>query len=113
MRSILILALLTLVLSEEDYYKLLGVQRNCDEAALKKAFKKMSLKYHPDKNKKNPEKAKEHYAKIVNAYEVLKDPDTRKAYDLRGVKGVQDHQAGRQAGMNDFNFGGGGFNFGF
>jgi DnaJ-class molecular chaperone len=88
--ALLILLFLTFILCEEDYYKLLGVARNCDEAVLKKAFKKLSLKYHPDKNKKNPEKAKEHYAKIVNAYEVLKDPDTRNAYDKRGVKGVQD-----------------------
>jgi len=49
------------------------------------------LKYHPDKNKGNAEKNKEHFAKIVNAYEVLKDPKTREVYNKRGKKGVEEH----------------------
>ena len=59
MNIALYVLLLTIILSKEDYYKLLGVARNADDAQLKRAFKKLSLKYHPDKNKKNPEKAKE------------------------------------------------------
>lgn len=59
MKVVSVLLLAILIICHEDYYKLLGVDKNCNEQALKRAFKKLSLKYHPDKNKKNPEKAKE------------------------------------------------------
>jgi len=55
---------------------------------MKRAFKKLSLKYHPDKNKQNLEAAKDKYARIVNAYEVLSDPKLKEAYDRGGEKGV-------------------------
>ena len=61
----------------EDYYKLLGVKRTATKAEIKKAFKKLSLKYHPDKNKDNPKKAKEMFIKIANAYEVLSHDEKR------------------------------------
>lgn len=57
MRLTLFLLLVILVLSKEDYYKLLGVKKTASDAEIKKAFKKMSLKYHPDKNKGNEKKA--------------------------------------------------------
>jgi curved DNA-binding protein CbpA len=50
MKKIYFLLFVTLIVCEEDYYQILGVRRDCDENALKKAFKKLSLKYHPDKN---------------------------------------------------------------
>lgn len=53
MRLIYFLLLLAAVLAAQDYYSLLGVKRNANDAELKKAFKKLSLKYHPDKNKGN------------------------------------------------------------
>ena len=52
----------------EDYYKLLGVKRSATKSEIRRAFKKLSLKYHPDKNKDNPEKAKAKFIKIANAY---------------------------------------------
>lgn len=63
MKKIFFLFLLIICQFKEDYYKLLGVSRDADEAQLKRAFKKLSLKYHPDKNKNNPEKAKEYFFK--------------------------------------------------
>ena len=57
------------------------MKKDASDAEIKKAFKKMSLQYHPDKNKDDPEKAKERFQKIANAYEVLSDPETRRVYD--------------------------------
>ena len=113
----------------EDYYKLLGVKRNASKQEIKRAFKKLSLKYHPDKNKDNPKRAKEMFIKIANAYEVLSNDEKRKIYDQYGEEGVKaNEQGGHPGGANfenmDFQdifsqfFGGGGggakftFNFG-
>ena len=57
-----------------DYYKILGIPRNADQKAIKKAFKRLSLKYHPDKNRDNTEVAKAKFIEIANAYEILMDP---------------------------------------
>ena len=88
----------------EDYYHLLGVKRDASKAEIRRAFKKLSLQYHPDKNKnkKNPEKAKEMFIKIANAYEVLNDDKLRKIYDQHGEEGVKQHQqgGGQQHGGN-------------
>ena len=65
------------------------MKRNADEAELKKAFKKLAIKYHPDKNPDDPEGAKEQFQKIANAYEVLGDPDKRRIYDQAGAEGVR------------------------
>ena len=88
----------------EDYYHLLGVKRDASKAEIRRAFKKLSLQYHPDKNKnkKKPEKAKEMFIKIANAYEVLNDDKLRKIYDQHGEEGVKQHQqgGGQQHGGN-------------
>lgn len=112
--SILLLVIISMGYCGEDYYKILGVQRNASEKDIKRAFKKLSLKYHPDKNKKNPDQAKAMFIKVANAYEVLLDPKKRKIYDQYGEEGVkeqtQQENAGRQGGGGfGFNFGGGNF----
>ncbi|CAD8120784.1 unnamed protein product [Paramecium sonneborni] len=107
MKFVLLSILLLLVLAGEDYYQLLGLKKGASDAEIKKAFKKQSLKYHPDKNKGNEEKAQKQFQKIVNAYETLKDPEKRKIYDQYGEEGVNKHEQQQQQG------GGGGFhNFG-
>lgn len=129
MYKILIIGVLCLaVLGEEDYYKILGIPRNADEKAIKKAFKKLTLKYHPDKNLDNKEEAEEKFMKIANAYEVLSDSEKRKIYDTQGEEGLKKSgQGGHQGPFNAENifsqffrgggggggFGGGGFNFKF
>ena len=87
----------------EDYYKLLGVKRTASKAEIKKAFKKLSLKYHPDKNKDNPKRAKEMFIKIANAYEVLSNDEKRKIYDQYGEEGVKANEQGGGGGAH-FNF---------
>ena len=101
--AIIILFLITLSQCGEDYYKLLGVKRNASKQEIKKAFKKLSLKYHPDKNKDNPKKAKEMFIKIANAYEVLSNDEKRKIYDQYGEEGVKANEQGGGQGAH-FNF---------
>ncbi len=70
----------------EDYYKLLGVAKTASQAEIKKAFRKMALKYHPDQNKDN-KSAEEKFKKINEAYAVLSDDQKRKQYDTFGAEG--------------------------
>lgn len=57
------------------------MKRGASDGEIKKKFKKLAIKYHPDKNQDDPEKAKVRFQKIANAYEVLSDPEKRKLYD--------------------------------
>ena len=76
----------------EDLYKIMGVKRDASEAEIKKAFKKLAIKYHPDKNQDDPEGAKEKFQKIANAYEILSDEEKRRIYDQTGEEGVRQHE---------------------
>ncbi len=71
---------------QRDYYEVLGVARDADEAAIKAAFRKLALKYHPDRNKA-PD-AEQRFKEIAEAYAILHDPDKRRQYDSRGHAGV-------------------------
>lgn len=87
--------------TEADYYELLGVSREASADEIKKAYRKMAVKYHPDKNPGDA-KAEEKFKEISEAYEVLKDADKRAAYDRYG------HAAFKQGGMGGAGGGGGG-----
>jgi curved DNA-binding protein CbpA len=105
--------LVILVLAEEDYYKLLRVRKDATQEEIRKAFRKLAMKYHPDKNKGNPESAKQMFVKIGNAYEVLNDPEKRKLYDLGGEEAVKGQGSGQWSSGGNYNdvfssfFGGG------
>lgn len=73
-------------MSEMDYYKVLGVSRDATDDQLKKAYRKLAMKYHPDRNKGNKE-AEEEFKKISEAYAVLGDAEKRKQYDAFGSSG--------------------------
>ncbi|OMJ21895.1 DnaJ-like protein [Smittium culicis] len=76
----------------KDYYKLLGVDRDADNHQIKKAYKKLSKKYHPDKNK--AEDAHEKFIEYTNAYQVLTDPEKRDVYDRYGEEGLKNEGGG-------------------
>ena len=69
---------------EKDFYKILGVNKDATEAEIKKAYRKLALKWHPDKNPNNREEAEEKFKKINEAYSVLSDKNKRKQYDHGG-----------------------------
>ena len=85
--------------TKRDYYELLGIQRNATDDEIKKAYRKLAMKYHPDRNAGNAEAA-EMFKEVSEAYEVLSDSGKRQRYDQYGHEGVKSA------------FGPGGFDFG-
>lgn len=70
-----------------DYYEVLGVTKNSTLDDIKKAYKKLAMKWHPDKNPNDMEMAKEKFREVSEAYQVLSDPEKRKNYDAYGFDG--------------------------
>ena len=85
-----------------DYYEILGVGRSEDGDAIKKAYRKLALQYHPDRNQGSPD-AEDKFKEATEAYEVLRDPDKRAAYDRYGHAGVRG-SGGAGAGFGGFDF---------
>ena len=100
----------------DNYYKVLGVDKNADEKTIKKAYKKLAIKWHPDKNLTNKSHAEAEFKKITEAYSVLSDSKKRKIYDKFGKRGLENN--GRQQAPNPFDifssmFGNTSFNMNF
>lgn len=89
-------------MSKRDYYEVLGVARNASDADIKKSYRRLAMKYHPDRNQ-NDDAAEEKFKEVKEAYDVLSDSRKRTAYDQFGHAGV-DPGAGMGGG------GGGSFN---
>lgn len=87
-------------MTKRDYYEVLGVDRSADAAEIKKAYRQLALKYHPDRNKENAE-AEARFKEASEAYEVLSDSQKREVYDRFGHQGL--HGAGFQGfhGVDD------------
>ncbi|KPK57416.1 MAG: molecular chaperone DnaJ, partial [Gemmatimonas sp. SG8_38_2] len=73
---------------KRDYYDILGIQRNADGNAIKKAYRQLALRYHPDRNPDDPE-SEEKFKEATEAYEVLRDSEMRTLYDRYGHDGVK------------------------
>ncbi|GBF97350.1 hypothetical protein Rsub_10997 [Raphidocelis subcapitata] len=73
----------------KDYYKILGVERTADDDALKKAYRKLAVKHHPDKNPDNQAEAAEKFKEVAEAYDVLSDPQKRQIFDTYGEEGLK------------------------
>ena len=88
-------------MSKRDYYDVLGVSKSASDSELKKAFKKLAMKYHPDRNP-DDDSAAEKFKEAAEAYDVLSDPQKKSKYDQFGHAGVQGMGGGPDFG--DMNF---------
>ncbi len=95
---------------KRDYYEVLGVNKDASEEEIKKSYRKLAMKYHPDRNPDNA-KAEEQFKEAKEAYEILSDSQKRAAYDQYGHAGVDPSMGGGAGGFGGFS--GGGFNDAF
>lgn len=96
--------------SRPDHYEILGVPRSASESEIKKAYRKLALRWHPDKNQGSQDAA-DMFKLIGQAYQILSDPKQRQLYDMYGHDGV-DGSAGRESSRPSDGFGGGFGGFG-
>lgn len=89
--------MLQLVACAEDFYKLLGIDKSASERDIKRAYRLLSKKYHPDKNP-GDETAKQKFVEVAEAYEALSDAESRKIYDQYGHEGLKQRQQGGGGG---------------
>jgi DnaJ-class molecular chaperone len=96
----------------EDYYEILGLSKTASQDEIKRAYRKLALKYHPDKGGDQDK-----FKKVNEAYQILSDPQKRSRYDQFGKSGAQGFSGqgygGQTGGFEGFDFGGSGFEFNF
>ena len=87
-------------MSQADFYEVLGIGREASEEEIKKAYRNLALKYHPDRNPNNPE-AEQKFKEAAEAYEILRDSEKRNLYDRYGHAGVSGAAGGHHFGNNE------------
>ena len=90
-------------MSKQDYYETLGVSRQSSADEIKKSYRRLAMKYHPDRNKDNPD-AEKKFKYINEAYSILSDPEKKQAYDQFGHAGVDGAAGGAGPGHGGFDF---------
>jgi DnaJ-related protein SCJ1 len=94
------------ILCEKDLYKVLGIDRSASQNEIKKKYRELTKKYHPDKNQGNPE-ASAKFAEVAEAYEILNDQQKRRKYDRGGMDAIKNSHEGE--GFDPFDIFGGMF----
>ena len=89
-------------MSKRDYYEVLGVPKNAEDDEIKKAYRKLAMKYHPDRNQGSAQEAELKFKEVKEAYEMLSDPQKRAAYDQYGHAGVDPSMRGGAEGFGGF-----------
>jgi DnaJ-class molecular chaperone len=84
---------------QESYYDILQIQKAASDADIKKAYRKLAMKWHPDKNPEKAEEAAKRFQEIGEAYDVLSDPEKRAIYDQFGYDGLKNGIPGQEEGM--------------
>ena len=85
-------------MAKRDFYEILGVAKNASEEEIKKSYRKLAMKYHPDRNPDSKE-SEEKFKEVKEAYEMLTNPEKREAYDRYGHAGVDPNMGGGDAGQ--------------
>lgn len=98
LRGLLLLTLVNLSEAGKDFYRVLGVPRSASQQQIKKAYRKLSLKWHPDKNQDKKEQAQKKFMAISEAYEVLSDQEKKAIYDRHGEEGLKQNAGGGGGG---------------
>ncbi|XP_063964753.1 dnaJ homolog subfamily B member 6-like isoform X2 [Lytechinus pictus] len=96
-----------------DFYRVLNVSKASSDSDIKKAYRKLALKWHPDKNPNNKKEAERRFKEIAEAYEILSDKKKRDVYDRYGLDGLKQQSGGGHNTDFDFDSFGGGFGSGF
>src|SRR5689334_22328284 len=90
-------------MAKRDYYEVLGVAKNATDEDIKKAYRKLAMKHHPDRNQSGDgKKSEEKFKEVKEAYEMLSDPQKRAAYDQYGHAGVDPNAGGFRGGPEGF-----------
>ena len=95
-------------MAKRDFYEVLGVKKDADASAIKSAYRKLAMKYHPDRNP-DDDKAEDKFREVTEAYDMLKDDQKRAAYDQFGHAAFEGQGGGGAGGFSGFGGGGGGF----
>ena len=93
--------------TKRDFYDILGVPKNASEEDIKKAYRKLAMKHHPDRNQgDDAKKSEDKFKEAKEAYEMLSDPQKRAAYDQYGHAGVDPNMGAGRGGPGQEGFGG-------
>lgn len=90
-------------MAKRDYYEILGISRDASPEEIKKAYRRLAIKYHPDRNPDNSKEAEEKFKEVSEAYKILSDPEKRQIYDQYGHAGLE-AEVGAGTGFGGFGF---------